>query len=66
MGFNKNGGKFESSHKLLKNLCSTVTNAHNDKTQEYIKELNRILAHRGQDISMAPKFASIVKYLYDQ
>jgi len=66
MGFNKNGGKFESSHKLLKNLCSTVTNAHNDKTQEYIKELNRILAHRGQDISMAPKFASIVKYLYDK
>jgi len=24
--------------------------------------LNRILKHRGQDISMAPKFASILKY----
>jgi len=66
MGFNKNSGKFKASHKLLKNLCSTVTNAHDDKTQEYITELKRILAHRGQDISMAPKFASIVKYLYDQ
>ena len=66
MGFNKNSGKFKASHKLLKDLCSTVTNAHDDKTQEYIKELKRILAHRGQDISMAPKFASIVKYLYDQ
>jgi MoaA/NifB/PqqE/SkfB family radical SAM enzyme len=66
MGFNKNSGKFKASHKLLKDLCSTVTNAHDDKTQEYITELKRILAHRGQDISMAPKFASIVKYLYDQ
>jgi len=66
MGFNKNSGKFKASHKLLKDLCSTVTNAHDDKTQEYITELKRILAHRGQDINMAPKFASIVKYLYDQ
>lgn len=66
MGFNKNSGKFKASHKLLKDLCSTVTNAHDDKTQEYITELKRILAHRGQDISMAPKFAGIVKYLYDQ
>ena len=65
MGFNKNSGKFKASHKLLKDLCSTVTNAHDDKTQEYITELKRILAHRGQDINMAPKFASIVKYLYD-
>ena len=67
MGFNKNGGKFESSYKLLKNLCATVTNAHDDKTKEYIIELKRILAHRGQDISMAPKFANILKYMnYDK
>lgn len=67
MGFNKHGGKFDASYKLLKNLCSTVTNAQNDKTREYIIELKRILAHRGQDISMAPKFANILKYMeYDK
>ena len=61
MGFNKNGGKFESSYKLLKNLCATVTNAHDDKTKEYIIELKRILAHRGQDISMAPRMKLLRK-----
>ena len=65
MGFNKNSGKFKARHKLLKKKYKKVTNAHDDKTQEYITELKRILAHRGQDINMAPKFASIVKYLYD-
>ena len=67
MGFNKHGGKFSASYKLLKNLCATVTNAQNDKTKEYVIELKRILAHRGQDISMAPKFANILKYMdYDK
>ena len=67
MGFNKHSGKFDASYKLLKNLCATVTNAQNDKTHEYIIELKRILAHRGQDISMAPKFANILKYMnYDK
>jgi organic radical activating enzyme len=67
MGFNKHGGKFDASYKLLKNLCATVTSTHTDKTREYIIELKRILAHRGQDISMAPKFANILKYMnYDK
>ena len=67
MGFNKNGNKFDASYKLLNNLCSVVTNAQTDKTNEYVIELKRILAHRGQDISMAPKFANILKYMdYDK
>ena len=66
MGFNKNQSKFNASYKLLDNLCSVVTNAQQDKTKEYIMELKRILAHRGQDISMAPKFANILRHMnYD-
>lgn len=66
MGFNKNESKFSASYKLLNNLCSVVTNAQQDKTQDYIIELKRILAHRGQDINMAPKFANILRHLdYD-
>ena len=41
MGFNKNSNKFDASYKLLNNLCSVVTNAQNDKTEEYIIELKR-------------------------
>ena len=66
MGFNKNANKFKASHKLLNNLCSVVTNGNKDKTQDYIKELKRILEHRGQNISMAPKFANILRHMnYD-
>jgi hypothetical protein len=66
MGFNKNESKFSASYKLLNNLCSVVTNAQQDKTKDYIVELKRILAHRGQDISMAPKFANILRHMnYD-
>ena len=61
MGFNKNAGKFTPSYKLLKNMCATTDNQQ-DNSEQYIKELNRILTHRGQDINLAPKFENILKY----
>tara|TARA_B100000941_G_scaffold290888_1_gene275603 strand:- start:557 stop:1705 length:1149 start_codon:yes stop_codon:yes gene_type:complete len=62
-GFNKNAGKFKSSYKMLKRLIMPDPNTmRHDNSEKYINELNRILKHRGQDISMAPKFASILKY----
>jgi molybdenum cofactor biosynthesis enzyme MoaA len=59
-GFNKNAGKFKSSYKMIKRLINTESNI--DNSEKYIAELNKVLKHRGQDISMAPKFASILKY----
>ena len=61
MGFNKNSGKFRSSYKLLKSLCATTPDQL-DNSEQYIKDLNRILTHRGQAISLAPKFENILKY----
>ena len=59
-GFNPKGGRFKKAHQLLEKLCATPSEQ--DNSEAYIKELNRVLEHRGQSIDMAPKFASILRH----
>lgn len=59
-GFNKNEGKFKNAYKLLKKLCST--HSKKDNSIMYRSQLKRILQHRKQSLSMAPKFESILEY----
>ena len=59
-GFNPKGGRFKKAHQLLEKLCATPSEQ--DNSEAYIKELKRVLEHRGQLIDMAPKFASILRH----
>ena len=59
-GFNKNAGKFKTAYKLLKKLCKS--HSKKDNSIMYKTELKHVLTHRGQDISMAPKFKNILEY----
>ena len=59
-GFNKNAGKFKTAYKLLKKLCKS--HIKKDNSIMYKTELKHVLTHRGQDISMAPKFKNILEY----
>ena len=38
-----------------------ILNPRGDNSEKYIAELNRVLKHRGQDISMAPKFPQYIE-----
>lgn len=63
-GFNNRADKLRPAHTLISKLCSTPSGE--DRSSQYLRQINQLLKHRGQTIETADKFWAIINLEAEQ